>query len=227
MGTRLLSGDAARPVEPVPWKIVARGGSPAERGGAPDDRGDRAAQAELESLRARIAQIERESQQREQQAFAAGYRKGEAAGQEQAAARLDPVVEQFARTVNDLSQMRKTLRRDAEQDVVKLALAIARRIVHREMSIDREAILGVVKAALEKLEGREVDRVLVSPEDAEVVKKHFERLGRRGNIEVVAESRLGRGAAVFETSRGRLDASVDTQLEEIQRGLADKLRQWQ
>jgi flagellar assembly protein FliH len=171
--------------------------------------------------------LEREGQQREQQAFAAGSRKGEAAGQEQAAARLDPVVEQFARTVNELVHIRRKLRRDAEQDVVKLALAIGRRILHREMSLDPEAILGVVKAAIEKLEGREVDCVRVNPEDAEIIKKHLDQPGRPGHIEVVADNRLGRGAAIFETARGKLDASVDTQLEEIQRGLTDKLRQWQ
>lgn len=221
MATRVLSGDAAGSVRPVPWRTVAGPGAGA---GGPCEP---AAQGELETLRAQFAQVERESQQREQQAFAAGYRKGEAAGREQAITRLDPVVEQFARTVNELSQMRRKLRRDAEQDVVKLALAIARRILHREMSLDRESILGVVKAAFEKLEGREVDRVHVSPEDAEVVKKHLENTGRPGSIEVLADQRLGRGAVVFETARGKLDASVDTQLEEIQRGLADKLRQWQ
>jgi flagellar biosynthesis/type III secretory pathway protein FliH len=32
------------------------------------------------------------------------------------------------------------------------------------------------------------------------------------------------GAAVFETERGNLDASVESQLGEIERGLADALR---
>ena len=34
---------------------------------------------------------------------------------------------------------------------------------------------------------------------------------------------LTQGSAVFETSRGELDASVDTQLAEIERGLTDVL----
>ncbi|MGE5569804.1 MAG: FliH/SctL family protein [Rhodospirillales bacterium] len=224
MATRVLTGDAARPIEPVPWKTVAPAGSPkpAAEPARDDDRA--AAQAEIASLKARIAQLEQETQQREQQAFAAGYRKGESDGREQAAASLNPVIEQFVRTVAELSQMRRRLRREAEQDVVKLALAIGRRIVHREMSIDPEAILGVVKAALTKLEGREVDCVRVSPEDAEIVRRHLDQMGRPGRIEVIGDNRLGRGSAVFETPRGNLDVSVETQLEEIQRGLADRLR---
>ncbi|HOL73835.1 MAG TPA: hypothetical protein PKW45_20490, partial [Bryobacteraceae bacterium] len=129
MSTRVLTGDAARPIQPVAWKVVAPAESPEQE--EPTRDGDRAAaEAEIASLRARVAQLEQEAQQqqqREQQAFAAGYRKGESDGQEQAAARLNPVIEQFARTVAELSQMRRRLRREAEQDVVKLALAIGRR----------------------------------------------------------------------------------------------------
>ena len=44
-----------------------------------------------------------------------------------------------------------------------LALAIARRILHRELTVAPEALLGLVKAALEKIGGREIHRVRVSP----------------------------------------------------------------
>ena len=32
------------------------------------------------------------------------------------------------------------------------------------------------------------------------------------------------GTVIFETQRGNLDASVESQLQEIERGLADRLR---
>jgi flagellar assembly protein FliH len=211
MSTKVLTGEETVGAAPVAWKRLGTGG-------------EAAMQAQLDPLVARIAQLEREITQREQQSFAAGYRKGESAGQEQAMARLDPVAEQLARTLVDLSQTRRKLRRDAEQDVVKLALAIGRRILHRELSMDPEAILGVVKAALEKLGEREVDRVRVNPENAGIVRKHLEEIGRGERLEVVADPRLDRGAVIFETAQGHLDASVDTQLEEIQRGLADRLQ---
>ena len=210
MATKVLSGKDALPAQPLAWRRLATGGEAAIR-------------TQIDALLARIAQLEQEIPQREQRAFEAGFRKGESAGQDQAMGRLDPVAEQLARTVADLSQSRRKLRRDAEQDVVKLALAIARRILHRELSMDPEAILGVVKAALQKLEGREVDRVRVHPENADIVRKHVERLGRSQRLEVAADPRLDRGAVVFETACGDLDVSVDTQLEEIQRGLVDRL----
>jgi flagellar assembly protein FliH len=56
-----------------------------------------------------------------------------------------------------------------------------------------------------------------------MVRKHFEQLGRQERIEVLADSRLEPGAVIFETARGNLDASIETQLQEIQRGLSDRL----
>jgi flagellar assembly protein FliH len=202
------------PAEPVIWRRVSTDG------GAP------VLQSQSEMLQAHLEQLQREIPQREQQARAAGLREGEAAAYEQAVARLEPVAEQLARTVADLAQSRRRLRREAEHDVVKLALAIARRIVLRELSVDPETIVGVVKAALEKIETREVDRLRVNPEDAEILRKQFQHLGQNLRLELASDPRLSRGSAVFETSRGNLDASVDTQLEEIQRGLVDRIRQW-
>jgi flagellar assembly protein FliH len=214
MSAKVLSGDGTSPAEPVMWRRVsAEGGMPV-------------VQSQSEVLQAHLEELEREIPQREQQARAAGLREGEAAALEQAVAKLEPVAEQLARTVADLAQSRRKLRREAEHDVVKLALAIARRIVLRELSVDPETIVGVVKAALEKIEAREVDRLRVNPEDAEILRKQFQRLGQNLRLELAADPRLSRGSAVFETARGNMDASVDTQLEEIQRGLVDRIRQW-
>jgi flagellar assembly protein FliH len=43
-------------------------------------------------------------------------------------------------------------------------------------------------------------------------------------VEVVPDGSRDPGAVVFETERGNLDASVESQLGEIERGLADALR---
>jgi flagellar assembly protein FliH len=44
------------------------------------------------------------------------------------------------------------------------------------------------------------------------------------NIELVPDASLERGAAIFETTRGNLDASIETQLREIERGFTDLVR---
>ena len=55
------------------------------------------------------------------------------------------------------------LRAEAEADLVQLSLAIARRVLRRELAIDPEALHGLILGALEKLSGQEISRVRVHP----------------------------------------------------------------
>ena len=107
---------------------------------------------------------------------------------------------------------------------MKLALAVARRVLYREISADPEAILGLVKAAFGKLNARETHRLRVSPADAAAIQEHRARIQLPPGLEVAADGSLNPGSAIFETSRGDLDASVDTQLSEIERGFTDIMR---
>jgi flagellar assembly protein FliH len=108
--------------------------------------------------------------------------------------------------------------------MLRLAMEIARRVLRREMAVDPDALRGVVQAALEKLQGQEVSRVRVHPSHAALVSELLRKSGTSQPVEVIADASLAPGAAVFETERGNLDASVEAQLGEIERGLADCLR---
>jgi flagellar assembly protein FliH len=166
--------------------------------------------------------------ERETEARAAAYRQGfaaaEAASAQRAQARLEPALAAFNGMLAELAGMRKNLRAEAEEAAVTLALAVARRVLHREIAADPEAILGLVKAASQKCAARETQRLRVSPRDAETIREQQPRVNLPPGLEVVADANLDRGSAIFETSRGDLDASVDTQLAEIERGFVDVLK---
>src|ERR1700733_14929881 len=150
-----------------------------------------------------------------------GFEEGQAAIRQTFAAQVEAMQMKLARSIEELTGFRLRYRREAEQDVVALALAVARRILHRELTVAPEALLGLVKAALDKLEAREVHQVRVSRQDAAMVRQFFEQMGLPHRVEVLADPNLEPGSVILESSRGLLDASVDTQLAEIDRGLAD------
>jgi flagellar assembly protein FliH len=157
-------------------------------------------------------------------AFQRGVAAAEAAAVQRAQAHLEPALAAFQSMAAELAALRKQLRREAEEAAVRLALAVARRVLHREAVSDPEAILGLVKAAFQKCDPRESQRLRVSPEDATAIREHTARLNLPPGLEIVSDRNLARGSAIFETSRGDLDASVDTQLAEIERGFADVLK---
>ncbi len=127
----------------------------------------------------------------------------------------------MARAIEETAGLKPRLRASAERELVGLALAIARRILRRELQVDAEAVLGLAKAALEKASLREVTGVRLHPALAAPVRAHLARIGAPQSIEVRDDPSLEPGAVLVETVRGTIDASLETQLDEIGRGLAD------
>jgi flagellar assembly protein FliH len=170
------------------------------------------------------AQQQRELDARIKVAYQQGFTAAETAAAQNTAQRVEPLLSGFNALMQDLAGTGRKFRSEAERDTVKLAIAIARRVLHRELATDPEAILGLVMAASQKLNARETRRLRVSPADAALLEQNRGRLEMPAGLEIVADVSLGAGSAIFETSRGELDASVDTQLSEIDRGFADVMR---
>jgi flagellar assembly protein FliH len=209
MSCKVLPPEDAQPSSPHQWRQVAK--DPRSRTDLTPGSADR------------MAEVERECERRVHEARAAGVREGEEAGRRRAVAELQPQLERLARSAAEISAMRTRLRKEAEEDLVGLSIAIARRVLRREITVDPEALRGVVRAALEKLEAREISRLWAHPSQAQLLTACLREAGATA-VEVIADPSREPGAVVFESSRGDLDASVETQLREIERGLADRLR---
>lgn len=176
---------------------------------------------ETAALRNRLVEMEHAAQQAleagKRQAFAAG----EAAGRTQASVELQPVLDQLAKSLEELSSLRPRLREEAESDVVQLSLAIARRVLHRELSIDSGAMQALIQVALARLSRQEIYRVRIHP--AQETALRIALAAHHSAVEILTDARLDSGSLIFETNRGKMDASVSAQLEEIERGLTDRV----
>jgi flagellar assembly protein FliH len=187
----------------VPWRTVAA----AHKGEARNGR----AEAELEIAR-RLDQARRE-----------GFAEGAATGRREAEQQILPAIENIARTLTDLAGLRQSIREESIQDLVRLATSIAARVIHREVAVDPDALAGLLQAAFSKLQSREISRARVHPAIEALLRKCLEQPGSPKHLTIAADPTLSPGEVIFETSQGVLDASVDTQLREIERGMIDKL----
>ncbi len=216
MSSKLLRSGESNEAVPVLWRRV---GEHASQPARPRQDGGTTVQAD-----ARIAELEHLAETRAQAAYQQGQTAGEAAAGQRAMQRLEPILTSLSSVTQELAGMRTRFRKEAEEDTVNLAIAVARRVLHRELSTDPEAILGLVIAAFQKLNARETHRLRVSPGDAAALQEHRSRMNLPAGLEISSDPSVPIGSAIFETSRGELDASVDTQLAEIQRGFADVIR---
>jgi flagellar assembly protein FliH len=219
MSSRRITGESGGQARPLDWRYIPLRSHDNSSGAAPrlyaDPSGTHSLEQEDEA--ARGPSLEEQLKQ----ARELGYREGQAAAAEAARAATDAAISQLGSAIRELAGYRGRLRRDAERDLVGLSIAITRRILRREVNLDPEALLGVVKAALEKLDAREVCRIRLHPDDVGLLGRRMESVGLGRNVELVADSSIARGGVVVETTRGALDATLEGQLQEIERGLAD------
>ncbi len=213
MSSRIVSGKAAAQAAPIQWRSFGAPGSPPVRSSAEESQ-------DSSLLLARIRELEMMVEVRSQDAYQRGAREGK----QQAAGHLEPVIQRYAAAAQEFAAARPAARREAEQDIVLLAVAIARKLLHREIAVDPESLLGLVKAAIQRIDARELHRIRVNPEDARSLEQALNGPGAQRRIEISTDPNLERGAAILETSRGNLDASIDTQLKEIERGFLDLVK---
>ena len=110
----------------------------------------------------------------------------------------------------------------AEREVVVLALAVARKVLGRELAAGSAAVADLAARAIEEARDRRDLVLRVNPADAAAVRAVEGRLASiptRARLAVREDPSVAPGAAVVETEAGRVDASVDTQLELLARAL--------
>ncbi len=206
-------------VEPVVWPSINSSRSPAGSVTAATQPG-----RSLEVIQQQqSAELERAKQAELAQCRKDAFQDGVKQGHEEALNEIKKANDRLAHTLRDLIALKRRLRNEAESDVVKLSLAIAKRILHRELNADPDSIQGVVYAGLQKLQNREITKVRICPSAFNSVRAALEKAGVTPAVSIVPDPKLRNGDMIFETSLGELDASIETQLQEIERGFADRL----
>jgi flagellar assembly protein FliH len=184
---------------------------------------DSDSQAELTALQRQISELraahDAELAQVKQTAFQEGLRQG----REEATSAIHETAGKLATTLAELAAFKRKLRLEAEREVVKLSVAIGRRILNRELATDPDALQGIIHAALAKLQNRDIWQVRVGPQASAITNTCLERAGLGETVKIAIDPSLRPGDLLIDTSAGELDASVNTQLHEIERGFAERL----
>jgi len=129
-----------------------------------------------------------------------------------------------AKAVTDFARDRAAYYRRLEEEAVRLALSIARKILHREAQVDPLLLMGVVKVALDKIEGATEVALLVHPQRASDWRRQLAAVMPAGRpLEIVEDPALEPDQCRLRTSMGTADLGLEGQLKEIEAGLTDLL----
>lgn len=168
-----------------------------------------------------LANAEAQSAAIEQAALEKGLQQADRKVAAEAAAKSEELRLKLSETIFEIANLRSEIAAQAENDVVRLALEIARKIVGREVTIDREIAVTLARIALARLNSRAVAAVHLHPEDYVYVNAHREKLAFHGALELVEDRSIGLGGCLVRTETGDLDARIEAQFAEISNGLLD------
>jgi flagellar assembly protein FliH len=200
VSTKIISGDAA--VDCSAWVLPD----------VSDQRGSGASGRGPGSGLLTAKQLEAIQKQAYEEGFAQGHKDGSDAGQTQIQTRvrrLDQLMTTLATPFAELDQR-------VEQELVTLAMAVARQLVRREIKTDPGQIVAVVREALSALPiASQNVRLHMHPEDAALVRAALSLTEGEHAWRIIEDGLQNRGGCQLVTDTSRIDAGVETRLAAI------------
>ncbi len=156
-------------------------------------------------------EIEVRRQQGYDEGFAKGRQEGVAAGE----ANLNQQASNLAEVIGQLSQPLAELDDVVVDELVTLAMTIAKHMVRREIKTNPGEIVAVVREAVAVLPttSRTI-KVYLHPEDAALLKESLS-ISEQGRWELIDDPSLTRGGCRLETEHAELDASIEARLAAV------------
>jgi flagellar assembly protein FliH len=125
----------------------------------------------------------------------------------------------LAHACTSFAQARGRYFLEVEREVVQLAMAIAGRILQREVSMDPTLLAGVVRVAMSKLADKEGAVLHVPERETEMWRRAMKSTG----LQVKGDIEIEPGELLLEAGGGMAELGVGAQLVEIERGFFDLL----
>jgi len=165
----------------------------------------------------------------EERAYAKGFARGEKAGIESGKEKFESVVNSINKALSELIKIRQDIYLESEQEIVKLALAIARKVVCNEIRVNKDTVVNVVKEAVKKVEGNEKVKVKLSCKDFEFIKNEkpamIDKITNIENAGFIMDESICDGGCIIETESGDIDSRVEKQFQAIEEAFESILNQ--
>lgn len=103
----------------------------------------------------------------------------------------------------------------SQREAVRLGIAIAERLLRHTLAVQPDAVLELIRSALDWTAHSDRLRVRLHPADAGLVASAKSSLDPHRDIEFLPDDSLARGDCVVETPNGQADARLDLVLQRI------------
>ena len=189
------------------------------------------AKADLERVRDEIKALEARRDEVRDAARREGLEQGRAdaaeaaarAERERVAVEASGVIDLLHQAAAGLEAKRAELAAAAERDLIRLALAVAAKIVKAAVAGGRPVAQENLRRAIELTARRAEVKVLLNMKDMARIEEFLPELRRQFSdlhqIVLEGDASVAPGGVLVQSREGSVDATIAAQLEEIERGL--------
>ena len=157
-------------------------------------------------------ELEEIHNQARREGFEQGLSQGRDAGRKEFTERLELLNIAMQKLATPLEELDEAV----EQQLVQLAMLVARQLVRRELKADPAQVVGVVREALAALPvGARDVRLALNPEDAAMIREVLSLHEGDPAIRVVEDPVQSRGGCRVLTETSQIDATVESRLNAV------------
>jgi len=175
-----------------------------------------------------VSELEDVEQRAHKEAYAKGHAAGLAAARSESQLALNQLKAQVAtldKMLGAVAQPFKDLDSQVEEQLVQLAVSIARQLVRRELRMDPGQVIAIIRETVALLPAATRDvRVHMHPDDATVVREKLATPTADRAWTIVEDPVMPRGGCRVTTDTAHIDARMDTRIQSIMTALLGEER---
>ncbi len=140
--------------------------------------------------------------------------------------KMEVVMKRYAEAILEVTRLRATLYSQIEHEVVKLAIAVSKKIVHREIQVDRDIIQTLVRVALSHVAEKSAVTIHLNPVDYNYLMERRGELSQAEgrDISLLADKSIERGGCLIQTDCGDVDARIEEEFREVEHAFFEGLK---
>lgn len=163
-----------------------------------------------------VAQLEQIQQQAHEEGYKTGYAEGYAKGYAEGAQKAHDEAQRMAGIVEALEKELHRVDEQVAQDLLGLALEIAKQMLQQTLKVKPDLLLNVVRNAISDLPHfNQHAHLVLHPADAELVRSSMgEQLNHTG-WKIFEDAQMERGGCRVETAHSQIDATLETRWKRV------------
>ena len=192
-------------------------------GKAPEMSGEDHCPESEETIQKRLLEAERKAEELEKEAYESGYAQGQKDGFEYGQKSLLLAKERLEQLLKDMENLSAKVLQDYKDWLLKTAVAIARQIVNKELSLRPELLIEFVEFVLAEADETQHLTIYLNPSDLDLMKKsaNLDEIMEQSDrsLTLKADQQLERGGCRAESLIQLLDASMEARFALIEEAM--------